>query len=246
MSAQERTETIRSLDAPLAVRLEGLCRELTQTGEVQMQNIVSTLDEVAPKPGHLVFLRAKDLSMNVNGLQPVVFSAVDACTFLQVAQVYLAPTTAAAASFFDHALETFPFVVSHVRSRNQRPFYHAAGDRSYHEFSEIIEEKGCSHSIITKVSQDPLYGIADKFMFGGIVEGSIVGASEGELHRDLVHFLFFHNNCRSIPWLGGRTPLQKLAAFEGFAGWRSFDPFSNERVHNGGAGERRSAQFVSS
>jgi len=233
MSAQERMETLRSLDAQLAVRLEGLCRELTQTGEVHMQKMTSTLDEAAPKPGDLVYLRAKNLSVKLNGLEPVVFSAVDACTFLQLAQIYLAPTTAAAASFLDYIVGTFPFVVSHVRTRNQRPFYHATGDRSYHEFSEIVAEKSCTHSLITNISQDPLYGIADKLMFGGITEGSIVGATEGELQRDLIHFLFYHNNFRSIPWLAGKTPLQKLATFEGFANWRLFDPYTNAINTNG-------------
>jgi hypothetical protein len=241
MSVQNRTETLRSFDGGLAVRLEGLCRELTHSGEVQMQKTTSTLDEAAPEPGHLVYLRAKNISVNLNGLEPVVFSAVDACTFLQVAQIYLAPTTAAAASFFDYLEAMLPFAISHVRSRNQRPFYHAAGDRSYHEFSEIVGEKGCSHSLITNVSQDPLYGIACKFMFGGITEGSIVGASEVELQRDLVHFLFYHNNFRSIPWLAGKTPLQKLAEFEGFSSLRLFDPFTNPRSIDGGGGDRWAA-----
>ncbi|HTY37528.1 MAG TPA: hypothetical protein VMH23_10470, partial [Bacteroidota bacterium] len=95
MSAQDRMETLRSLDAQLAVRLEGLCRELTQSGDVQMKEMATTLDEAAPMPGHLVYLRAKNLTVKLNGLEPVVFSAVDACTFLQLAQIYLAPTTAA-------------------------------------------------------------------------------------------------------------------------------------------------------
>ena len=228
-------ETLRSLDAQLAVRLEGLCRELTQTGDVHMHKMTSTLDETAPKPGNLVYLKAKNLSVKLNGLEPVVFSAVDACTFLQLAQIFLAPTTAAAASFLDYILGTFPFIVSQIRTRNQRPFYHSTGDRSYHEFSEIVADKGCSHSLITSISQDPLYGIADKLMFGGISEGSIVGSTEGELQRDLVHFLFYHNNFRSIPWLAGKTPLQKLATFEGFVSWRLFDPYTsagNVEHHN--------------
>jgi hypothetical protein len=241
MSLQERTETMRSLDAHLAVRLEGLCRELTHSGEAQIRRMISTLDETAPKPGHLIYFKAKNLSVELNGLQPVVFSAVDACTFLQVAQIYLAPTTAAASAFFDYSQGKFPFVLSAVRTRNQRPFYHATGERSYHEFSEIIGEKGCSHSVITNLSQDPLYEIAGKLMFGGITEGSFVGVTEAQLQRDLIHFLFYHNNFRSIPWLGGMTPLQKLASFEGFSSWRLFDPFTNARSMYGEEGGARIA-----
>lgn len=235
MSTQDSVERLHSLDGQLAVRLDNLCRELTQTGDLHMQKMVSTLDEAAPKPGLLVYLKARTLSVKLNGLEPVVFSAVDACTFLQVAQIYLAPTTAAAASFFEFANESFPFTLRHIRTRNQRPFYHAAGDGSYHDFTEMVGERGCSHSLLTTASQDPLYAIADKFTFGGIVEGSIAGTSEGELQRDLLHFLFFHNNFRSIPWLEGKTPVQKLSTFETFAGWHSFDPYGNTKKHAEGS-----------
>lgn len=236
MSTQNRMDMHGSLDAQLAVRLESLCRELTHTGELQMKKMVSSLDEAAPNPGALVYLRTKHLSVKLNGLEPVVFSAIDACTFLQVAQIYLAETTAAAASFFDFVMQTLPFSVLHVRSRNHRPFYHSSGDRSYHDFTELVGEKGCAHSLITTDAQDPLFGIAEKFMFGGITEGSVIGGSEGELQRELVHFLFFHNNYRSISWLQGKTPVQKLATLEAFPGWHSFDPYrspmSNTEAHN--------------
>jgi len=237
MSTQERIEAPHSLDSQLAARLDSLCRELTHSGEAHMQKMAFTHDEAAPHPGLLVYLMAKNLSVRLNGFEPVVFSAVDACTFLQVAQIYLTPTTAAAASFVDFARQAFPFTTIHLRTRNQRPFYHAAGDRSYHDFTEIVEDRGCSHSLITNPSLDPLYGITAKFMFGGIAEGSMVRLSEGELQRDLMHFLFFHNNYRSIPWLEGKTPLQKLATFEGFAGWHTFDPFGNQGRNEGHNGQ---------
>jgi hypothetical protein len=225
MSTQNRLDMHGILDAQLAVRLESLCRELTHTGELQMKKMASSLDEAAPNPGALVYLRTKRLSVKLNGLEPVVFSAIDACTFLQVAQIYLVETTAAAASFFDFVVQTLPFTVVHLRSRNQRPFYYSSGDRSYHDFTELVGEKGCAHSLISTNAQDPLFGIAEKFMFGGISEGSVIGGSEGELQRELVHFLFFHNNYRSIPWLQGKTPVQKLASFSAFPGWHSFDPY---------------------
>lgn len=239
MSTQDTSEKLSSLNGVLAARFEDLSRDLTHMGDVHMQKTLSTLDAAAPKPGSLVYLTARTFSVKLNGLEPVVFSAVDACTFLQVAQIYLAPTTAAAVLFFDFAKQSFPFPLTQVRTRNQRPFNHTAPDRSFHGFTEMVGERGCPHVFLTNVSRGPFFDIADRFTFGSIVQEPIVGTSDGKLQRDLVQFLFFHNNYRPILWLEGKTPLQKLITFEGFAGRHSFDPQETFGRKNGEYGEHQ-------
>jgi hypothetical protein len=91
------------------------------------------------------------------------------------------------------------------------------------------------HSIIPGKSEDALFSITSRLAFGAMSEGSIVPGSAQELQRELGQFLFFHNNYRSIPWLDGNTPLQKLKTFEGFAALHTFS--SNEEPR-GGSGHR--------
>lgn len=220
-------------DATIPVGFLSLCTELSHTAQLYLRKISLAIDEVAPRPGFLVYAQAKKLGVRLNGLDPIIFSAIDATTQLQVAQVYLAITTAAAVSFIDFVAQTFPFGISQIRTRDEKPFHNSSDGQSHRDFTAIMGQRGYVHSVIANPSQDALFSITSNSIFGGLCEGSIAHASEQELQRNVAHFLFFHNNYRSIPWLGGKTPLQKLKTFEGFAGIHSFDPYGLPRSNDG-------------
>ncbi len=224
---------------PLA--LQSLCSELSHSGQLYLGKIATLIDEIAPRPGSLLYVYAKKLAIRVNGMEPVIFSAIDVTTHLQVAQVFLSLTTGAAISFVDFVSQSFPFVISQIRTSDEVPFHHAAGDQSHRDFSALLGERGVVHSIIPNKSEDALFSITSRLAFGAMSEGSIVSGSEQELQRELGHFLFFHNNYRSIPWLNGNTPLHKLKTFEGFAGIYTFS--SNEEPQ-GGSGYRGTVSLV--
>jgi hypothetical protein len=214
-----------SSDAQLPVGLESLCAKLAYSGFVQLHAIAVALDANAPSPGSLVFVQARRMGTQVDGMQPVLFAAIDACTHLQAMQGYLVMTTAAAASFTDYLRQAFPFGISEIRTREEAPFGHKPEIRSHGNYTTFLRKRGIAHSFVTDPAADVLATLPSRMMFGGILEGSIVNVSMKELQRDLGHFLFYHNNYRPVPWFAGQTPLQKLRSFKEFAGIHSFDAF---------------------
>jgi hypothetical protein len=205
--------------------LENLCADLSRAGQANLQRIARTLGEFAPRPGFIVYLRAKPLTFRLNGLEPVVFSAIDYSTHLQLAQAYHSMTTAAAVLFVEYVTQNFPFRISQIKTPAERPFNNTAIHEPHRDFTAIIGERGLVHTLIEDPSRDPLASITSGLMFGGISEGTIGHLSTQELQRTLTDFIFSHNNFRYIPWLGGKTPLQKLKTFEGFSAIDTFTPY---------------------
>ena len=225
MALHNTFDKFNSKKPQIPVRLDGLCDELNRTAQLQLEKITSAMARLAPRPGVLVHVQAHRLAIRMSGFEPVVFSAIDASTLLQVAQVYLPTTTAAAVSFIDFAAQSLPFRVSHIMTREETPFVNASGPEPHRDFSAIMRQKGLAHTVTAVPSHDTLFLLTSKLTFGGISEGTIATSTEVEVQRALAHFLFFHNNYRSVPWLGGKTPIQKLSSFEGFTKMDAFDPY---------------------
>ena len=215
----------RNAQGPLG--LDGLCGALNRSAQLQLEEVSRAMARLAPKPGALVHLQTHRLAIHMNGFEPVVFSAIDASTLLQVAQVYLTTTTAAAVTFVDFVAQCFPFRITHIRTKEENPFVTTGESESRRDFSEIMRQHGLVHSVTAAPSQDSLFALTSKLTFGGISEGSMSSSSETEVQTALAHFLFFHNNYRSVPWLGGKTPVQKLGTFEGIKRMDSFDPYAS-------------------
>jgi hypothetical protein len=223
--ATENGMTNRSYgDAQIPVTFQSLCSELSHTGQLYLRQISAVIDELAPQPGVLVYTHVKKLAVRLDGLEPIVFSAIDASTHLQVAQIHLAMTTAAAVSFVDFAVRSFPFRIQQMRTRHEMPFHNNASNKVRHDFAALMAQRDIVHSFITDLSPDALSCISSKLLFGGMSESYMPRGSERELQWELAQFLFFHNNYRSVPWLDGQTPLQKLKTFDGFAWMHSFNP----------------------
>ena len=70
--------------------------ELGQGGLGRVAQRRSIVDLVAPTPGFLVYVESTKLSNQVNEIEPMVFSAIDANTHLQIARLYLTPSFASA------------------------------------------------------------------------------------------------------------------------------------------------------
>lgn len=225
MALHNRMYQVGFPDVKSPIGLDGLCNELDRTGQHHLDQISSALESLAPRPGALIYVETRTLAIQLNGLEAVLFSAIDASTFLQVAQIYVTMTTAAAVAFVDFISSSVPFKIERIVTRGERPFKNGSSSQAQRQFSEIVKDKGFHHAPISTAAEEALFSLASKLMFGGISEGAIIGASEGELQRELNHFLFFHNNYRSVPWIGGLTPLQKLGGFKEYEWMHSFDPF---------------------
>jgi hypothetical protein len=216
-------------DPPSPLAFESLCTELSHAGQLYLRKIASMIDQNAPSPGRIVYLHTTKLSMRLSGLQPVIFSAIDATTHLQVAQANFALTSAAALSFVDFAARSFPFPIGEFRTRKVAPFHNPDDHRPHRDFATLVGEQGHVHSFVESHSSDALFSITSKMLFMGLSVGQAFPASPYELQRDLSQFLFFHNNFRFVPWLEGKTPTQKLRTFEGFQGIHSFSPSEDFR-----------------
>lgn len=186
----------------------------------------SIADLVAPTPGFLVYVETSRLSNQINEIEPLVFSAIDANTHLQIARLYLTASFASAIDFVEFALSKFPFPVLQIRTVDQAPFYVHSNVSQRQRFSEFLQAHMVYHSVMNHPLNDELYPHLSKFTFARMAAGTLTRISSDELMEGLSSYLLIHNNYRELPTLQGRTPLQKLHTFERFKQLYSFDPFA--------------------
>jgi hypothetical protein len=233
MTADSRFPERQFPDGQIPVAVQSLCSELSRTGQLYVRQISAFIDEIAPSPGSLVYVHVNNLGVQLDGLEPAVFSAIDACTNLQVAQIHLASTVGGMLSFVDFFVRGFPFSIREIRTVRDSPFRGIAGKQDRHDFSAIVAQRGILHTLVADKSRDALYSITSRLLFSKMTEGMNGPASEREHYRALAQFLLYHNNYRSIPWLDGNTPLQKLKSFDGFAFLHSFCPVEESDPQHG-------------
>jgi len=200
--------------------------ELGQCGFGRVAQRRSIADLVAPTPGFLVYVESTKLSNQVNECEPMVFSAIDANTHLQIARLYLTSSFASAIDFVEFALSRFPFPILQIRTADEAPFYLSSNLPTRQRFSEFLQARMVHHSVMSRPLQDELYPHLSKFAFAKMAAGSLNKISSDELMEGLTSYLLIHNNYRELPSLQGRTPLQKLHSFERFKQLYSFDPFT--------------------
>lgn len=205
-----------------------LWTELHRVGVRYMNSLAMMIETAAPRPGRLVFVDTKELSFRLNEFNPVVFSAIDVSTHLQVARLYLTSTAGSSVDFLDFISRKFPFPILEIRTSGKSPFTTSTTLQANHLFTSTAAKGGIMHSVSPNPQDDELLSIFTKLTFGGYFEGSIDYSAEQRLVRELINFLFFHNNHRSLPSLGGISPIQKLKLFEGYGHLHVFDPYASE------------------
>jgi hypothetical protein len=202
---------------------------LSERGQLRLGQAIqrhSIVDLVAPTPGFLVYIESTRLSSQVNEVEPLVFSAIDANTHLQIARLYLTASFASAIDFVEFALSRFPFPVLQIRTNDQAPFYVSSNLPTNQRFSGFLQAHMVHHSIMSRPLNDELYPNLSKFSFARMAAGSLNKISSDELMDGLSSYLLIHNNYRELPSLQGRTPLEKLHTFGRFKQLYSFDPFT--------------------
>jgi hypothetical protein len=163
----------------------------------------------------------------VNEFEPIVFTAIDACTHLQVARLYFIGTTASAIDFAEFAMSRFPFPILQIRTTQEAPFYDVLDLPSRQRFSVFLKGRNVQHTVMSNPLYDELYPHLSKFTFGRMATGTLNMISSDQLMDGFSSYLLIHNNHRELPALQGRTPLQKLQTFERFSQLPLFDPFAN-------------------
>jgi hypothetical protein len=227
----------------IPVVVQSFCSELSRTGQMYVRQISAFINEIAPNPGSVVYVHLSKLGGQVDGVEPAVFSAIDVCTDLQVAQIHLASTVGGLLSFVDVLIKQFPFPIQQIRTFRESPFCGTAGKGERHNFSAIVAQRGILHTVISDRSRDALHSITSRLLFSKMADGTNSCISEREHCRALAQFLLYHNNYRSIPWLDGNTPIQRLKTFSGFASLHSFCPMEEPNSYEGFPGLRAGRQL---
>jgi hypothetical protein len=197
-------------------------------GQAKMLRLASKLVRLAPKPGALVYLDAAVVCARATDMQPMVFSAFDACTHLQIARMYLTPSFASAADFLDFIQHKFPFGISRIRTAAVEPYWIDPATSPVRRFTNHLEAQGILHALVDNRAQDDLFSVFDHLTFvhqaGSTHRPPVISQLVGEL----ITFLYFHNNNRTMVSLNGKTPIEKLRTFPGHEEVMSFDPFASE------------------
>jgi len=225
---QEQSETYNA-DASIWTMLQS-------AGMSQMAELINTIHETAPQPGSLIIVDLKPLPFRWDEWQPVLFSAVDVCTHLQIARMYVTSTQASAIDFLQFMAERYPFPITEIRTAANPEFTKLGSLQSNHQFTAEARKRGIFHSIALDTTEQPILSLASKYSFAATLEGNLDGASKEKIVNGLTTFLFFHNNHRSLASLGGLTPLQKLNSFEGYEHIPWFDPYVPNEIRKAGNG----------
>ena len=196
--------------------------------EAKMVRLAAKLIRLAPKPGALVYLDAARLPIQVSGMQPVVFSAFDACTHLQIARIYLTPSFASASDFLDFVQHKFPFGLSRIRTATIDPFWVDPLTSTVQRFTNHLSAQGILHILVGDRLQDELFSVFDHLTFVHQAGNSQRLPAIPQLVGELITFLYFHNNNRTMASLNGKTPIERLKSFPGHEDVFSFDPFAPE------------------
>jgi hypothetical protein len=206
-----------------------ILQELHVVGMHTMNNLTYYIRKMAPEPGSLVYVESRRLSLRPQQFEPTLFSAIDICTHLQIARIYLTPSLGSAIDFVDHIRDRYPFPISEIRTGNAPPFGSPATFASHNRLTATMEGRGIKHTLIIEPHRDPVLASVVRLTFGGVFEGSLDQRIEENLIDELIRFLFFHNNHRALPTLGGLTPIMRLREFDDFKHLRLFEPESSER-----------------
>jgi hypothetical protein len=204
----------------------GIWNMLQSAGMVQMAEMISAIHDIAPKPGSLVLIDVRMLPMKWDDWQPVLFSAADVCTHMQIARMYITPTLASAIEFLQFISGRYPFPMKEVRTSADSVFVNPGSLQSKHQFTTEAKRLGMFHSVVLDTAEDQTaLRLISRHNYVESFEGSFTESSKDKVLNGLVNFLFFHNNHRALASLGGLTPLQKLNSFAGYEHIPWFDPY---------------------
>lgn len=195
-------------------------------GEAKIARLASVLDRLAPKPGSLVYLDSAKLPFQFGGVRPSVFSAFDTCTHIQIARIYPTESYASATDFLEFTARKLPFTISRIRTAAKSPFWIASSTTPSQRFTAHLEAQGILHMVVPDRSQDDFFSVFDHLTFVHQAGSSNRSPAIPEVVGELIAYLDFHNNNRTMASLKGRTPLEKLKTFPGYLEVQSFDPFA--------------------
>lgn len=197
---------------------------LQALGSEQFHRLMADMRRDAPVPGALVLTEVFTFPAP-SGVESALFSSIDVRTHLQAARLYFLSSNAAAADFLDFLVTMFPFRVQEVRTQPHPLFSGPTRSGAQHPFTPFAAHRGIRHSVSASSSDDDARKVLRQYFSTQRMTFDETGPQD-QMPEDLRRFLYFHNHHRSLPTLGGKTPLRTLQSFPGFDHVVSFDPLS--------------------
>ena len=196
-----------------------------------MQRSDGPATSVEPRPGELVQIAVKDITMYVNHYQYVQYTALDTCTKLRISKIYRRLSWRSAADFVKFAIEKFPFQITEIQTPSDSAFTNGSSSA---DISAILFEpvpvlaqknnikltlvaNGSAHNLAV----DKLHDLDDTEFFKRNAH-----RKPEDLIRTATEYVTLYNNHRKHEDLSGLTPLQKLRSFSDFKNIVYFDPYS--------------------
>lgn len=193
-----------------------------------LRELLQSIEAAAAHPGALVYMTALKLPYQLGTMNPLLLSSLDLFTHLQIARIYMTQTVASAVDFLEFVKTAYPFPIKEVRTFPGWLFTDPNVLQQDHKFTLFARQQGITHSVLYEKTDDMIFWTLKNFFYEGQRQMD-QPLSEDHLLSDLINFLFFHNNHRSLVTLDGKTPIQKLHSFEGYDRLSTFDPY--EALH---------------
>jgi len=198
-----------------------LWQTLSAAGNRRLLEFRKKLHAHAPVPGEIVLLNARKLPRASSSFDSVLLSAIDACTHLQLARIYFVSSLAATIDFVEFLVRAYPFHITEFRTYDNPLLAHERDDHEEHRFALAAHRCGIRHRAVI-ASEDDCLPTLERYLFPEIEPAPIDNNGSEEQSAKLERFLFFHNNDRSLPTLGGKTPLEAIRHFPEFRRVASF------------------------
>lgn len=191
----------------------------------KFRDLEEAIEQIAPRPGSKLFIEGRKLSCRWYGLQPMLFSAIDLCTHLQVARVYLTQTVASAVDFLDFLVASYPFLMRELYTPPDLWFCDPVVPQVIHRFSRECALRNVVHTVLSNPSQDVIIRRVRSYFYHSVLESSEGGGSEQAIIPDLRNYLLVHNNYTALETISNQVPIDKLHSYSGFESVEHFDPY---------------------
>lgn len=200
---------------------------------VRVRNFEEAIERVAPLPGSKLYMEARRLNCRWYGLQPMLFSAIDLCSHLQIARVYLTQTVGSAVDFLDFLVDSYPFAIREVYTPPDLWFCDPVVPQVIHRFSRACALRNMVHTVLSNPSQDIIIRKLRAYFYHTLLESSEEGTSEQLMIPDLRNHLLVHNNFTALDTIAGQVPIEKLRSYSAFESIEHFDPYAAKPASHG-------------
>jgi len=193
----------------------------------QFRDLEEAIEQIAPRPGSKLFVEGRKLNCRWYGLQPMLFSAIDLCTHLQIARVYLTQTVASAVDFLDFLVASYPFLMRELYTPPDLWFCDPVVPQVIHRFSRECALRNMVHTVLSNPSQDVIIRRVRSYFYHSMLESSEGGGTEQAIIPDLRNYLLVHNNYTALETISNQVPIDKLRTYSGFESVGQFDPYAH-------------------